>query len=134
MEIGRIINSTNPGSGYQPSQVSAGKQAQIQAQAEVKVETPKAKAAEQAQTNSQIDAKSVENARLETIRAAAAVVAKDVFVVSDVRFTIFKDVAGQYITRFTSLRDGSVKYYPEVDLLDMTKSGGGLSNIITTEA
>jgi hypothetical protein len=47
---------------------------------------------------------------------------KDVFVVGDSRFTIFKDVSGQFITRFTSLRDGTVTYVPEPDILRF--SGG----------
>jgi hypothetical protein len=40
----------------------------------------------------------------------------DIFVVSDRTFTIFKDVSGQYVTRFTSLRDGKVTYIPEPNL------------------
>ncbi len=40
----------------------------------------------------------------------------DPFVVSDRTFTIFKDITGQYITRFTSLRDGKVTYIPEPNL------------------
>ncbi|HUP13386.1 MAG TPA: hypothetical protein VM187_14275, partial [Niastella sp.] len=40
----------------------------------------------------------------------------DTFVVSDRTFTIFKDATGQYITRFTSLRDGKVTYIPEPNL------------------
>jgi len=40
----------------------------------------------------------------------------DIYVVSDQKFTIYKDAAGQYITRFTSLRDGSVTYIPEPEL------------------
>ena len=42
---------------------------------------------------------------------------KDVYAVSDTRFTIFKDTSGQYITRYTSLRDGKVTYIPEPDML-----------------
>lgn len=42
---------------------------------------------------------------------------KDVYAVSDQRFTIFKDSSGQYITRYTSLRDGRVTYIPEPDML-----------------
>jgi hypothetical protein len=37
---------------------------------------------------------------------------KDTYAVSDKSFTIFKDVTGQYITRYVSLRDGSVSYEP----------------------
>ena len=42
---------------------------------------------------------------------------KDTFAVRDTSFTIFKDQEGQYITRFTSLRDGSVTYVQEKDVL-----------------
>ena len=48
--------------------------------------------------------------------------AEAVFVVSDQRFTIFTDATGQLITRFTSLRDGSVTYVPEPDLLARLES------------
>jgi hypothetical protein len=51
----------------------------------------------------------------------AAEALKSTFVVSDVRFTIFKDIAGDYVTRFTSLRDGSVKYYPQKSLFETVK-------------
>jgi hypothetical protein len=43
----------------------------------------------------------------------------DPYVVSDRTFTIFKDATGQYITRFTSLRDGKVTYIPEPNLFRM---------------
>jgi hypothetical protein len=42
---------------------------------------------------------------------------KDTFAVRDTSFTIFKDKEGQYITRFTSLRDGSVTYVQEKDVM-----------------
>lgn len=45
--------------------------------------------------------------------------------VSDTRFTIYKDAGtgGEqtYFTRFTNLRDGTVKTYPEVELFDIFK-------------
>ncbi len=47
----------------------------------------------------------------------AAHVFKDYYPVRDVTFTIFKDSSGQYITRFTNLRDGKVTYIPEQDIL-----------------
>jgi ABC-type Zn2+ transport system substrate-binding protein/surface adhesin len=37
---------------------------------------------------------------------------QDTYAVSDKKFTIFKDANGQYITRYISLRDGSVTYVP----------------------
>ncbi|MCI5050172.1 MAG: hypothetical protein MRY32_07575 [Rickettsiales bacterium] len=49
--------------------------------------------------------------------AKAMVNNMDHFVVSDTKFTIFKDATGQYITRFTSLRDGSVTYIPEPEIM-----------------
>lgn len=42
---------------------------------------------------------------------------KDTFAVRDTSFTIFKDTQGQYITRFTSLRDGSVTYVQEKEIV-----------------
>lgn len=68
--------------------------------------------------------KSIEAAeakRYEAVRDAASNVA-DPYVVGDQSFSIYKDVNGQYITRFTSLRDGKVTYIPEPDLLNI---GGG---------
>ncbi len=47
----------------------------------------------------------------------AAQMFKDIYVVSDTTFTIFKDSSGQYVTRFTSLKDGSVTYIPEPDIV-----------------
>lgn len=51
------------------------------------------------------------------VRRAAESFFKDVYAVSDTRFTIFKDTSGQYITRYTSLRDGRVTYIPEPDMM-----------------
>ena len=60
--------------------------------------------------------KQSEQDRFQSVRKAATAL-RDVFVVSDKIFTIFKDSSGQFITRFTSLRDGKVTYYPEPDIL-----------------
>lgn len=51
------------------------------------------------------------------IQAAAALAGVDPYPVSDKIFTIYKDGSGQYITRYTSLRDGRVTYIPEQRLL-----------------
>jgi len=48
----------------------------------------------------------------------AAQMFKDVFAVSDQTFSIFKDFNGQYVTRFTSLKDGKITYIPEPDVLE----------------
>lgn len=63
--------------------------------------------------------------RLQTVQRLSQKIS-DVFVVSDRTFTIFKDVSGQYITRFTSLRDGKVTYIPEPNLF---KIGGESDSI-----
>lgn len=44
---------------------------------------------------------------------------KQYFAVTDRVFTLFKDSSGQIITRFTSLRDGSVTYIPEPEILTL---------------
>ena len=64
---------------------------------------------------SAFDPKDAERQRFEAVQRLSQQVA-DIFVVSDKTFTIFKDVSGQYVTRFTSLRDGKVTYIPEPNL------------------
>ncbi len=61
------------------------------------------------------DPQVAEQQRLQTVHRLSQQVA-DIYVVSDRTFTIFKDVSGQYVTRFTSLRDGKVTYIPEPNL------------------
>jgi hypothetical protein len=51
------------------------------------------------------------------VQKAAQSYFKDVYAVSDTRFTIYKDTSGQYVTRYTSLRDGRVTYIPEPDMM-----------------
>ena len=65
------------------------------------------------------DAASVEQARAEAVKQAAQSLFKDYFAVADTTFSIFKDSSGQLITRFTSLRDGTVTYIPEPKLLQL---------------
>jgi hypothetical protein len=71
----------------------------------------------------------IEEKRMEAVKVAA----KDLFVLGDMRFTIFKDSTGQYITRFTSLRDGRVTYIPEPQLLNMSK-GASSAPVVTLNA
>ncbi len=67
------------------------------------------------------DLPKAEQQRLDTvIRAAQSF--QNSYAVSDLKFTIFKDNSGQYITRFTSLKDGSVKYVPEPDILQFMQT------------
>lgn len=61
------------------------------------------------------DANKTEAQRLDTVIKAASQF-KNVYAVSDTKFTIFKDSSGQFVTRFTNLKDGSVTYIPEPDI------------------
>lgn len=61
------------------------------------------------------DPVAAEQQRLQAVQRAAQSLS-EIFVVSDRTFTIFKDASGQYVTRFTSLRDGKVTYIPEPNL------------------
>ncbi|MDX1974763.1 MAG: hypothetical protein SFT92_03710 [Rickettsiales bacterium] len=61
-----------------------------------------------------VDLKAADARRLQAVQRQAQA---NVYVVSDRTFTIFKDATGQYVTRFTSLRDGKVTYIPEPNLI-----------------
>lgn len=74
------------------------------------------------------DPQIAEQQRFQTVQRLSQQVA-DVFVVSDRTFTIFKDVSGQYVTRFTSLRDGKVTYIPEPNLFRL----GGESETMSVD-
>lgn len=74
----------------------------------------------------EFDAKAAEQQRLQAVRRASEAIA-NVYIVGDKRFTIFKDVTGQYITRFTDLRSGNVTYIPEPQLLKHTSAAPILS-------
>ena len=74
------------------------------------------------------DPQVAEQQRLQTVQRLSQQVA-DIFVVSDRTFTIFKDVSGQYVTRFTSLRDGKVTYIPEPNLFRL----GGESETVSVD-
>lgn len=72
--------------------------------------------------NQQIsDMPEAEKQRLDTVIKAAHSF-RNAYAVSDLKFTIFKDASGQFITRFTSLKDGSVKYVPEPDILQFMEN------------
>jgi len=70
--------------------------------------------------------------RLELIQRIS--VEKFSYPLGDSRFTIFKDAkSGQYIVRYTSLKDGSIKQIPEPELLaDFVARGKG--PIVSTSA
>lgn len=63
-----------------------------------------------------------EQQRYNQVLAAAQSLVRDVYPVSDKTFVFYKDASGQYITRYTSLRDGRVTYIPEQRLLQIFES------------
>ena len=86
-----------------------------------------------AQSDTMPDATVIEPQRQAAVQRAAQQLA-NVYVVSDLRFTIFKDSTGQYITRFTSLRDGKVTYIPEPSLLAQAGGHSGGASLLQIEA
>lgn len=70
------------------------------------------------------DPKTSEESRQEDMQRASQMMQKDIFVVSDTKFAIYKDSTGQLVTRFTNLRDGSVTYIPEPDMMQYMEAKG----------
>ncbi len=79
-----------------------------------------------ADDNGAFDVQLAQQQRFQAVQHVSQQIA-DTFVVSDRTFTIFKDATGQYITRFTSLRDGKVTYIPEPNLFRMGGESDKLS-------
>lgn len=73
-----------------------------------------------------------EQRRHEAVLRVAQAIANS-FVLGSQRFTIFKDSTGQYITRFTDMRDGRVTYIPEPELFKMG-SGAPIAPTVTLSA
>lgn len=73
--------------------------------------------------------------RLALVNEGARNYVADTFVVSDTTFTIFKDpYSGEYITRFRSLRDGTVTYVPEREVLNYAPNRQKMGNLEETYA
>jgi hypothetical protein len=89
---------------------------------------------QQAQAN--YNAQAADQARFQASQQMAQHVAiANPYVVGDQQFTIFKDVTGQYITRYVSLRDGKVTYIPEPTLFKMhSDSGGSTQSLLNIKA
>lgn len=79
------------------------------------------------------DMPSAESKRYRVVQEVAEQIA-NLYVVGEQRFTIFKDASGQYVTRFTSLRDGRVTYIPEPDLLSRRQGSGGVPALVQINA
>ena len=76
-----------------------------------------------------VDLQAAEQRRQEAVRQAA-----NAYVISDHTFSIFKDGSGQYITRFTNLRNGQVTYIPEPELFKRTSGGAAPGGSIELQA
>jgi hypothetical protein len=68
-----------------------------------------------------IQVQTAEQNRYEAVKQASQE-APNVYPLGDRTFTIFKDASGQFVTRYTSLRDGRVTYSPELVTLKPTSS------------
>lgn len=55
----------------------------------------------------------ITDAERETALREAALSFRNTYAISDHSFSIFKDASGKYITRYVSLRDGTITYVPE---------------------
>ena len=99
---------------YTPPPIASGTD-----QATPTVSPPAVPQQEQQKTvvNKQVDTQANSAAQYEAAIQQAALSFKNTYAVSDTKFTIFKDATGQYITRYTSLRDGSITYIPQPVLL-----------------
>ena len=79
------------------------------------------------------NAQAAEQKRVETIQQTAQQIA-NTFILGDQSFAIFKDMTGQYITRFTNLRDGKVTYIPEPTLFKLGGSGADTAPVLKIQA
>ena len=119
MDIGNV--SPPVGGGY-VSQSQGAYQAVSSSAQTTTVQAQITAAAQAAATQQQQQAPSTaQQARYEEVKQASQAVQSNYFVVSDVSFTIFKDLDGDYVTRYTSLKDGSVKYYPQKALFEQVQ-------------
>lgn len=103
-----------PGGAPIASVPLGGRKAEVPA---VKISSDQALPELKTQVVDTVEISAAEQKRFEAVKRAAESVFNNFYAVSDTKFSIYKDASGQYITRFTSLRDGSVTYIPEPDLL-----------------
>lgn len=77
-----------------------------------------------AAVESQIDLRGADEKRLAAIKDSLRQAFKNVYAVNDQTVTIYKDMSGQYITRYKNLRDGTMTYVPEPEILRNINAGG----------
>lgn len=82
-----------------------------------------------------VDIDAIDNKRSEAMLQAMRQSFRSEYAVSDSSFTIYKDSSGRFITRVTSLKDGSVSYYPEPEMLRrMEVEGFSMDNLVKVQA
>lgn len=70
------------------------------------------------------DPTKTEQTRLENMQQGTRAMFKEVYAVSDTKFSIYKNSTGDFVTKFTNLRDGKVSYIPEPDMMQYMESRG----------
>lgn len=113
------INAVNPAGANQGGTLSVqarGSEVPVIKKSEVQDEPVKVAAVEKS------DIKLTDSKREDRVRTAAKHYFKDFYAVRDTSFSIYKDAGGQFITRFTNLRTGSVTYIPEPDVVRYLES------------
>jgi hypothetical protein len=121
MELSGIIQKPITGHNNSTSESYAGSKMSV-LQASIAKKSDSIKEPVQIAQVEQIDLKRADEKRLNNIKKTVErEMTSNIFAVSDNRFTIFKDAkTGQFITRFTSLRDGAVTYVPEPNILKLS--------------
>lgn len=119
MEIGKTLNSTS--SANTPSPASARP---VAPEVTTATKSNYDNAPVKIQAVDRVEIENIDQKRGEVIQQAVRQAFADVYAVSDTSFTIYKDSKGEYVTRVRSLRDGSVSYYPEPEMLRKLHSVG----------
>jgi hypothetical protein len=133
MDISGTVRGAIGGYSATPKPVEAGGAKFVPSSVSVPVKTPEPVQVNQSAV-AEVTPEVIDKQRADAVAQAATVV-RDYFAVSDTRFTIFKNGSGEFITKFTSLRDGSITYFPEPELFKLYgKISGGSSSLFKTNA
>lgn len=120
MEI-NSIPSQIPLAAPQASAAPGAKETTFLPKAQTVQDAPKSQKTDDKPNNN--NGQATDEERFEMVKNSAQSY-KNSYAVSDTTFTIFKDSSGQYVTRFTNLRDGKVTYIPEPEILQYLETMG----------
>jgi hypothetical protein len=79
------------------------------------------------------DLSQVEKQRLDTVVKGAQAMKSTIGGATGMTFSIFKDVNGQFITRFTNKTTGAVTYVPEPNVLNFAETSAS-SSLLAVDA